>query len=554
MKKGKILVFILLIFGVISVKASGNFIVSCGNNEVRVGNQLTCDMVIMHFDVSMAEMEFEYASDLDIAFEGETGFNLNNNANKVNIESLTVLDISDADPIKVGTMNINVSDDFNTGEYLITFSNIQYKDVDSNPYTLDGFNKTITVSNEELDDDCTLTSITVNGVLVKNFSKDVYLYENIYVDSQIVFVDAVRSSTKSNVSGLGAFLVQTGKTVTRVVHVVAENGDLKDYVLKITNGIDESAETLADSNTLSSDNAIKEMELYNGKEKIAFDFLPGTTLYNVRLSDININKITIKATLNSNKASFVSKYGPRDVNINYGDNVYEVKVNAEDGTLRTYTIYILKEDVRSNDNTLYSLKVNDQVVSLENGVFNYEVSLDHDVEKTDIFAVANSNRAKIEYENIVLADGINEPVSIKVTAENGDLKEYNLQITRLPDEESVVDLKSIALESITIEGYDLDFNEDFYYYDITLKNNEEYLNILVNPAGIQNEITGNSNLQDGSVINIKVYVSDSERTYIINIHKLANENFNFVYYFVFGIGVITFIASVIYAIRIKKRK
>ena len=41
------------------------------------------------------------------------------------------------------------------------------------------------------------------------------------------------------------------------------------------------------------------------------------------------------------KASFVTNFGPRTVNLKVGTNTLLVKVKAEDGTINTYTISVI---------------------------------------------------------------------------------------------------------------------------------------------------------------------------------------------------------------------
>lgn len=549
MRKGKFLIFGIIFFYLITVRASGDaqIFIDCKDNKVKLGDSLVCDVVLMYDNVSISNISFNYQTDLELTFLNETNFVVENNNYQVNITPSSELSKNLIDPIKIGTMKISTSNS-SKGEYDIKFTNINFLDTDDNTYTMNSFSKTINVHNDELDSDCNLLSITVNGKLIDGFSPTIYDYDNIYVDTQIIFVDAVRSSNNSNASGLGSVRVAPNTTITRVVHVVAENGDVHDYTLQITNGENPNKELpLADA--LSDDNSLKELELYYQNEKIDFNFDSNKTIYSVRLSDSKIDKLTIKATLNDNKANFVSKFGPRDVNINYGDNVVELKVNAENKTLRTYTLNISKEDNRSNDNSLFYLQVNGHEIILVENVFDYSISLSESDTKTDIRAVANNSLATVSFENIDLVEGVNAPIEIIVKAENGDTKTYTVRVTRLSKEE-----ENVELELISVVGYDLNFDINSYFYDINLKNNEDKLDIVINPDNIQSNIVGNSDLVDNSKIIITVFTSSGERSYTINIHKEDDSKFSFVYYFIFGVGVITFLASTLYAIKINKKK
>ena len=77
----------------------------------------------------------------------------------------------------------------------------------------------------------------------------------------------------------------------------------------------------------------------------------------------------------------------------------------------------------------------------------------------------------------------------------------------------------MTLNNIKIDNYELNFYKDNYEYNLKI-NNEEKLNISVDvDSNLKYEISGNTNLKNGSQITIKVTDSNEESIYKINIKK-----------------------------------
>jgi len=366
----------------------------------------------------------------------------------------------------------------------------------------------------------------------------------------MVFVDAIRSSSKSYSTGLGYVRVPNGQTITRVITVTAENGAKKEYKLLITNGQPSLGEVKENVEVKSNNSKLSLLELVYDKEVLDIHFDSGKTVYYVTLPNDNMNHLTINATLEDEKASFVEPYGPRNVNIDYGTNKIRIRVQAENEEVRTYYVYVTREDHRRGDSSLLSLKVNDKIVLL-NGESDLHVSLPGNVTKSKIEVLTNDNNAKVSYKDIDLEYGENTPVIIQVIAENGNKKEYRLTITRLEE---------VLLENISIVGYDFLFDKNQDTYDLTIKDDITNLDIEVNPNTITSEIMGNENLQDKSVITIRVHEGESIKNYTINIHKEAKVNknntslFNILCYGVLIVGILALTLSILHFIKIRKTK
>ena len=543
MKKYFLIILFLFLMN-IQVKAleNANILVNCPNDKVKKDTSIKCDIELSYTDIAFSSISFELESDLDVTFENSVG-TLKKDGNIINLSFDKELD----NLINIGSISISKA---NNGK--VKINNIHLLNEEKNVYEINDIVKEIKVLEGDLDSNCDLNGIIVNGVPVKNFNKDVLHYEPIYVNSQSVFIDAVRSSGKSNVSGLGNMRVRENRDVTRVITVVAEDGTKKEYTLVLRYGeetIKKEEEEASLPDELSSDATLNLIELYSNGEKIKFDFKKEQTTYIIKLTDDSITNINVQAELSDSKADFVPNYGPREVNIDYGANKVEIKVIAEDKTENVYTLNIMRDDKRSNNSLLSSLQINGKKVDLKDDELSYIITLDEENERTNVSLETQSDKATVEYEDMELNEGENN-LLIRVTAENGHQSEYNIKIYRLENEVSA------QFENIVVSGYDLKFDMNKFEYDLYFDKIPETLNVTVNPQDVLHEISANEKLKDGSVVTVKIIDNGSVRSYAFNIHDKANikTESNLIYYAFLGISVLLLILSVVHAIKINKKK
>ena len=543
MKKYFLIILFLFLMN-IQVKAleNANILVNCPNDKVKKDTSIKCDIELSYMDVNFSSMSFELKSDLDVTFENSVG-TLKKDGNVINLSFDKELD----NLINIGSINISKA---NNGK--VNISKIHLLKEEENVYEINDIVKEIKVLEGNLDSNCDLNGIIVNGVPVKNFNKDVLHYEPIYVNNQSVFIDAVRSSDKSNVSGLGNMRVRENRDVTRVITVVAEDGTKKEYTLVLRYGeetIKKEEEEAPLPDELSSDATLNLIELHGNGEKIKFDFKKEQTTYIIKLTDDSITNINVQAELSDNKADFVPNYGPREVNIDYGANKVEIKVIAEDKTENVYTLNIMRDDKRSNNSLLSSLQINGKKVDLKDGELSYIITLDKVNERTNVSLETQSDKATIEYEDMELNVGENN-LLIRVTAENGHQSEYNIKIYRLENE------MSAQFENIVVSGYDLKFDINKFEYDLYFDKIPETLSITVNPKEVLHEISNNEKLKDGSVVIVKIISDGNVKNYAFNIHDKANikTESNLIYYAFLGISVLLLILSIVHAVKINKKK
>ena len=533
MRKYKIILFALILFLGFSVKAKNSLELVCNTPKIIKNGYTNCH-IMLNYDAPVSNVEFNYESEMDLTFTIEIGGELSYQNNKL------VLNYPEAiSPNNVKILNLKVT---NTNDILgkkkVSLKNIR---VTSNgtSYSLDNQEKDISVITEDdLSNNCNLDSLTIDGVSVPNFDPSKYKYSGIIAHKRTIYLDAVRSDELSSATGLGNALLTENVEKDIFVYVTAENGNKCTYTLGITY-------VKEDTITKSNNNNLDNIELYSNNEIIDYNFDINKNTFDIKV-DYNISNIDIKAVLQDEKALFVSKFGPRNVKLEEGKNIVLIKVQAEDESIKTYTLNITRENNISGDTTLKKLIINNVEVILKNNEFDYEITLPDVVTKTDIQAIANDENSKVIYENIDVND--NNVVSIKVEAPNGDVSEYNVTLEK--EENST--LENEKFQSLSVSGYHLDFDINKSEYTLKINSDDDQIDVYANPSDIDITVINNTHLKNGSVVTVKVIDGDIERNYQITIEKDASMKTNVICYLFFIVAVIILLISFRYWVKNRK--
>lgn len=242
------------------------------------------------------------------------------------------------------------------------------------------------------------------------------------------------------------------------------------------------------------------------------------------LGTMNSDSITIAATSEDTKAS-VSGAGNKK--LNYGKNVFNITVTAENGSKKTYTINVTRPDNRSQDNSLSSLSANPLNLKFNKNTTSYSFNVEHDVKSITINAKVNDSKASVSGTGTkTLKDYVNT-FNVVVTAENGNKKTYTIKVIRKDAEGNVGHVsKDNSLKSLSIEGYTINFNKDTLEYSIEVDNLVESIevNATTNDKNATYEVVGNINLKVGTNA-VKVNVTSESgdvKTYIINVTRKSD--------------------------------
>ena len=344
-----------------------------------------------------------------------------------------------------------------------------------------------------------LSSIKVDGKEIDNFSENTTSYE-IKVDAskEKATVEATAKDTKAKISGTGDLTLNYGTNKVTIT-VTSEAGEKNTYNLNIIR-----------NDTRSSINTLKTLDLSDGD----IDFSPNENDYTVNV-DNDIDEITITSSLTDGKSKYVEDYSNKTVKLVEGSNKIQIKVVSEKGIENVYTINVNR--ALNSNNSLKSLKVNDDKIELVEDEFTYDYEVENDVDSITIKAVAKDPKATVNLEDkYELVEGENE-IEILVVAASGDKATYILNVNRkkIPSKDSL-------LKNLTIKGYDIKFKQDVTTYDLSIPKDVEELEITyeVEDENSIVEIEGNKDLIDGSIIKVNVKAEDGTYTrYFINIEK-----------------------------------
>lgn len=397
-----------------------------------------------------------------------------------------------------------------------------------------------------------LTNILIDGVSIKDFSSEKKEY-NLDVDSKKDTIKVVFVYDKTKYKGSGSSENITLKSGLNKISYTIKNIEtletLETYVINITK-----------EDNRSSDNSLSSLKIGNTQvvlsEKNEYDVFV----------DSKLKSVELKATLKDNKSKFVSGYGERignnSITLNGETTKVEVKVSAENESIRTYLINIIKKDYKDPTNTLKSLKIDKIPFTFKTNIYEYNLTVENDISEIKIDLVKTSDKSSVEYlENVKLKEGVNNLV-IKVIAESGDVKEYKINITR----NELVPL----VNNIEIENLDFTFDKNKTNYSI--KTDLDKLNFKITLANTDAKIEemGNEKLENNSVITLKVSLDSQEEVYTFKIVKEIIEDSNdtkndsksfdinsflktnemLISLITFGVGIL----SLLIAILVKKRK
>lgn len=351
----------------------------------------------------------------------------------------------------------------------------------------------------------TLSSLSLsNGTLSPVFDSNTSSYTST-INATSTVISATATDSQSKITGNGTKSLNYGTNKFNIV-VTSESGVKRTYTITITRPDNRS-----NNNNLSS------LKVSSGN----LSFNKNTLSYNVSV-DSNVTSIKVDASLEDSKASFVSGFGPRNVNLNYGNNAIQIKVKAENQSIKTYTINVNRKDSRSNNNYLSNLTLSSGTITFNKNTLTYNISVPFETTKINVTATTEDPKAKVVVNSPNLIEGDNT-ITITVTAENGQNRVYKILVKRLPKAATLSDNNNIT--SLKILGRDVDFKNDVLEYNVSIK--EEYalvFEIVLEDPKATYQIIGNEDLKDGSIITVTVTSeSGKKKEYKFNISKEIQE-------------------------------
>lgn len=155
----------------------------------------------------------------------------------------------------------------------------------------------------------------------------------------------------------------------------------------------------------------------------------------------------------------------------------------------------------------------------DSNVLDYTLYVDSWVSKVTINGVLSDEFATTDGFREYALTGDNTKISINVTAENGEVRTYAINVVK------VYKSSNNNLSNIIISGYEIDFNKDILEYNIEVGSDVDSLDIsaIVEDGSAWAKIEGNENFKEGkNEVRITVYAQDgTTKTYKLIVNKKA---------------------------------
>ena len=262
---------------------------------------------------------------------------------------------------------------------------------------------------------------------------------------------------------------------------------------------------------ISSDTSLKEISATGG----TLNYDSSTSTFSAIINEI---KTVISASTNDPLSRITEGTGEKS--LNYGKNEFDLTVLSESGTSKTYKIDITRPDTRSSNNYLSSLFITNTNIDFSKTKTEYnlsttasEVLISATKEDTKAVITGDTGRHALSY-------GLNK-FSIKVMAENTQVKTYNINITRNDSRSSNNYLKNITLSSGQIK-----FNKTTTTYNIDVDKSLEKIKINATLDDSKSKFVSGFGsrevtlLPGNNTVYIKVQNEKGElRTYTLNINR-----------------------------------
>lgn len=385
-----------------------------------------------------------------------------------------------------------------------------------------GTTRTYTINVNRPDNRSTNNNLSSLSVNIGNisFNKDTTSYR-LTTKSSSVNISASKEDSRASITGdIGSKGLNIGTNTFRI-NVVAENGSKKTYTITIVRESDQKQDTTPGNK--NSNNNLSSLFVTN--TNIVFD--KNTTVYNLTTT---ASSTYISASRETTTATITGDTGKHDLKV--GKNQFIIRVIAENGSKKTYTINITREESKSNNNYLKSLTLSNGSINFKKTTTEYNINVAKDIDKITIGATLEDSKSSFENgfgpRTINLSLG-NNTVYIRVRSESGQVRTYTLNINRDDGRDSDSSLKNIKLSNGKLK-----FNKDTLEYKVTVEYNIDKMQIETTPNSEKAKVTinGNDNLSVGdNVFKINVEAENGKVTiYTINIvrkeqgEKISNNN------------------------------
>lgn len=167
----------------------------------------------------------------------------------------------------------------------------------------------------------------------------------------------------------------------------------------------------------SSDNTLKSIIVDEENIKIADT---------MKCNTFNEN-VNIKIETKDSKA----KYDFKNRKLDLDDNIFMIKVTAENGAIKYYTLIVNRKKLSNNTNI--KVKINDKNINFNKD--NASINVSSGTEDITYEVITEDNNTKVDIQKEDKLNFGDNNIVFKVTAQDGTTKKYNVNVYRLSEEE-----------------------------------------------------------------------------------------------------------------------
>lgn len=207
--------------------------------------------------------------------------------------------------------------------------------------------------------------------------------------------------------------------------------------------------------------------------------------------------------------------------LNPGVNEINIKVKAQDDSIKTYTIYVTRKENAYIDKLITNLpKPNDEITLIKD-TFEYDLGVvDHDVSVLNLKAILGDTNATIDPEGLVSEDGESYKLdvgdnNIEIVVKNGSSKSvYNIKVNRKGS--SNVNLTHLT----SADGkFDKEYSNDEDEYTIHINDYKNKISLDYAPEDNATiTVLGNSLTEQENTVTLHIVAEDGETTRDITLH------------------------------------
>lgn len=405
----------------LNADADNPFTVTCTAEDGVTKKQYK---IIIHRDKAP---ETPKSTDNTLKSLGVSGFTMSPTFNKDTTEySVTVPNATDKVIVNAeandgkATFEVKGADNLQVGDNKVEVV-VKAEDGSTKVYTINVKKEEKAEEKPELDGDATLSKLYIGGyTLSPTFNKNTNVY-SISVGEAVggLNVDATSTSSKAKVEIKGNNGWKYGMNTVTIV-VTAENGNKNTYIINV-NRKDPSGK----QENKSNDSYLSSL-VVNGAT-ISPNFDKDVSSYTVTVP-YDVEKLDISYVTSNNKAK-VEIIGNDELQV--GTNNVQVKVTAEDGSVRIYMINATRAAFSAKNN-LKILSANGFTLnpSFDKDRLEYNLKVKSNTDSLDLTAIAENENAKVEITGNGNFKTGNNVVLIKVTDENGFTKYYQINVDK----------------------------------------------------------------------------------------------------------------------------